>query len=129
MSCQSLYGTSLLPVLDNSASLALPKMREVHQGHVGVNHCKSPPDMIERSQQYVLIYKPHILAHQVSRNCPRWSLEDTKNNQKMDQVVPNCLTPLPPFSNLSADLAGLSRIKYKERKTWVLINLYNMWKS
>ena len=42
---QSLYGTSVLPVLHNSMSLALPIMREVHQGYVGVNHCKSPPNM------------------------------------------------------------------------------------
>ena len=47
----------------------------------------------------------------------------------MDQVVPDCLAPLPPFSNLSADLAGLSRIKYKERETWVLIYICNMLKA
>ena len=128
MSLQSLYESSVLPVLHNSTSLALPIMREVHQGYVGVNHWKSPPNMSGGSEQYALIYNPHNLAHQVSRNHPRWTLEDSKNNQKTDQVVPDCQTPLPPFSNLSADLAGLPGFKYKEGKTWFLIYLCNMLK-
>ena len=69
-SLQSLYGISELPVLHNSTRLALLIMREVHQGHDGVNHRKSPSDMIGRSRQYALIYKPYNLALQVSRNCP-----------------------------------------------------------
>ena len=120
MSLQSLYGISELPVLHNSMRLALLIMREVHQGHDGVNHQKSPSDMIGRSCQYALIYKPYNLALQVSRNCPRCSLEDAKkkrNSQKMGQIGLDSLTPSPPFSNVSADLAGPFRIKYKERKT------------
>ena len=50
-------------------------------------------------------------------------------NQKMGQVGLDCITPSPPFSNVSADLAGPFRIKYKERKTWVLIYLCNMSKA
>ena len=125
-SLRSLYGSSVLPVLHNSTSLALPIMSKVHQGYVGVNHWKSPPNMSGGSEQYALIYNPHNLAHQVSRNCPRWSLEDAKNNQKTDQVVPDCQTPSPPFSNLSADLAGLPGFKYKEGRTWYLICLCNV---
>ena len=108
---QTLYGISELPVLHNSTRLALLIMREVHQGQDGVNHRKSPSDMIGRSRQYALIYKPYNLALQVTRNCPRCSLEDAKrkrNNQKMGQVGLDCLTPLPPFSNVSTDLAGPS---------------------
>ena len=47
----------------------------------------------------------------------------------MGQVGLDCLTPSPPFSNVSADLAGPFRIKYKERKTWVLIYLCNVSKA
>ena len=47
----------------------------------------------------------------------------------MGQVGPDCLTPSPPFSNVSADLAGPFRIKFKERKTWVLIYLCNISKA
>ena len=117
---QTLYGISELPVLHNSTRLALLIMREVHQGQNGVNHRKCPSDMIGRSRQYALIYKPYNLALQVTKNCPRYSLEEAKskrNKQKMGQVGPDCLTPSPPFSNVSADLAGPFRIKYKERKT------------
>ena len=69
-SVQSLYGISELPVLHNSTRLALLIMREVHQGQDGVNHCKSPSDMIRRSWQYAFIYKPYSLALQVARDCP-----------------------------------------------------------
>ena len=88
--------------------------------------------MIRRSCQYALIYKPYNLALQVSRNCPRCSLEDAKkkrNSQKMGQIGLDSLVPSPPFSNVSADLAGPFRIKYKERKTWVLIYLCNVSKA
>merc|ERR1711873_347784 len=44
-SLQSLYGISELPVLHNSMRLPMLIMREVHQGHDGVNYCKSPSDM------------------------------------------------------------------------------------
>ena len=107
MSLRSLYESSVLPVLHNSTSLALLIMREVHQGCVGANHWKSSPSMAGGSEQYALTYNPHNLAHQVSRNRPQWSLEDAKNNQKTHHVVPECQTPSPPFSNLSADLARL----------------------
>ena len=76
--------------------------------------------MIRRSWQYALIYKPYSLALQVARDCPRCRLEDAerkRNNQKMGQVGLDSLTPSPPFSNVSADLARPFRIKYKERKT------------
>ena len=97
----------MLPVLHNATSLALQIRREVHQGYVGVNHWKSPPNMSGGSEQYALIYNPHNLAHQVSRNRPQWSLEDARNNQKTHHVIPEYQTPSPPFSNLSADLARL----------------------
>merc|ERR1711867_46415 len=129
---QTLYGISELPVLHNSTRLALLITREAHQGQAGVNHRKSPSDMIGRSWQYALIYKPYNLPLQVAKNCPRCSLEDAKskrNKQKMGQVGPDCQTPSPPFSNVSADLAGPFRIKNKERKTWVLIYLSNISKA
>ena len=47
----------------------------------------------------------------------------------MGQIGLDSLTPLPLFSNVSADLAGPFRIKYKERKTWVLIYLCNVSKA
>ena len=67
---ETLYGISDLPVLHNATRLALLIMREVHQGQDGVNHRKSPSDMIGRSRHYALIYKPYNLALQVTRNCP-----------------------------------------------------------
>ena len=78
---QTLYGISELPVLHNSTRLTLLIMKEVYQGQDGVNHCKSPSDMIERSQIYALIYKAYNLALQVTRSCPRCSLEDTKRKR------------------------------------------------
>ena len=41
----------------------------------------------------------------------------------------NCLSPSPPFSDVSTDLAGPFRIKYRERKTWILIYLCNVTKA
>ena len=49
--------------------------------------------------------------------------------QKIRQLNGNCLTPSPPFSDVSADLAGPFRIKYRERKTWILIYLCNVTKA
>ena len=128
MSLRSLYGSSVLPVLHNSTSLALPIMREVHQGCVGANHWKSSPSMAGGSEQYALTYNPHNFAHQVSRNCPQWSLEDARNYQKMHHVIPKHQTPSPPFSNLSADLARLPGSNYKEERNGSLIYLCNVLK-
>ena len=47
----------------------------------------------------------------------------------MGQIGLDSLVPSPPFSNVSAVLAGPFRIKYKERKTWVLIYLCNVSKA
>ena len=118
----------MLPVLHNSTSLALLIMREVHQGYVGVNHWKSPPNMSGGSEQYALIYNPHNLAHQVSRNRSQWSLEDARNDRKMHHVIPEYQTPSPPVSNLSADLARLPGSEYKEERNGSLIYLCNVLK-
>ena len=127
-SLQSLYGISELPVLDNSTRLALPIMREVHQGCIGANHWKSSPSMAGQSGQYAITYNPHNLGHQVSRNRTQWSLKDAKNNQKTNHDIPKYQTQSPPFRNLSADLARLPGSKYKEERTGFLIYLCNMLK-
>ena len=75
---------------------------------------------------------PYRWALQVSKTCPRCILEEAKRKtvqQKIGQLNGNCLTPSPPFSNVSADLAGPFRIKYRERKTWILIYLCNVTKA
>ena len=131
-SLRILYGVPELPIIHNSMRLALLIMKDVHQGHDAINRRKSPSDIIGRSRQYAVIFKPYNLALQVVRDCPQCSLDDAKKksiNQKMGQVGLNCITLSPPFSNVSADLAGLFRIKYKERKTWVLIYLCNVSKA
>ena len=92
----------------------------------------SPADIIGRAHQFAVIYKPYRLALQVSKSCPHCILEDAKKKpvqQKIGQLDGDCLTPSPPFSNISADLAGPFRIKYRERKTWVLIYLCNVTKA
>ena len=47
----------------------------------------------------------------------------------MGQVDLDCIIPSPPFINVSANLAGPFRIKFKERKTLVLIYFCNITKA
>ena len=61
--------------------------------YVGVDNWKSPPNMSGGSEQYALIYNPHNLAHQVSKNRPPWSLVDARNNPKTHHVIPEYQTP------------------------------------
>ena len=127
-----LYGISELPILHNSSRLALLIIREAHSGADSTSHRKSPSDIIGRARQFAVIYKPYRLALQVSKSCPRCILEEAKRKtvqQKIGQLDGNCLTPSPPFSDVSADLAGPFRIKYRERKTWILIYLCNVTKA
>ena len=107
-------------------------MREAHSGADSTSHRKSPSDIIGRARQFAVIYKPYRLALQVSKSCPRCILEEAKRKtvqQKIGQLNGNCLTPSPPFSDVSADLASPFRIKYRERKTWILIYLCNVTKA
>ena len=127
-----LYGIPELPVLHASTKLALLIMREAHSGADSLNHRRSPSDIIGRARQYALIYKPYSLALQVSKSCPRCILEEVRRKpvqQKIGQLDANCLTPSPPFSDVSADLAGPFRIKFRERKIWILIYLCNVTKA
>ena len=104
-------------------------IREAHCGADCTNHRRSPSDIIGRARQYAVIYKPYKLALQVSKTCPQCSLEEAKTKtvqQKIGQLDVSCVTPSPPFSNVSADLAGPFRIKYREQKTWILIYLCNV---
>ena len=87
--------------------------------------------VLVRSTQRV-VYKPYKLALQVSKSCPCCILEEAKRKtipQKIGQLDGNCLTPYSPFLDVSADLAGPFRIKYRERKTGILIYLYNVTKA
>lgn len=130
-SLMKLYGISELPILHNSSRLALLIMREAHSGADRTSHRKSPSDIIGRARQFAVIYKPYRLALQVSKSCPHCILEEAKRKtvqQKIGQLDGNCLTPSPPFLDVSADLAGPFMIKYKERKTWILIYLCNVTK-
>ena len=51
------------------------------------------------------------------------------SQQKMGLLPQECLTPSLPFSDVSADLAGPFKLKYKEKKTWILIYLCNVSKA
>ena len=112
-----LYGIPELPVLQNSSRLALLIMREAHSGADSMSHRRSTSDIIGRAQQFALIYNPYKLALQVSKSCPHCILEEIKGKtvqQKIGQLDVNCVTPSPPFSDVSADLAGPFRIKYRK---------------
>ena len=39
------------------------------------------------------------------------------------------LSPSPPFTDVSADLTGPFKLKGKERKTWILVYLCNVYKA
>ena len=55
-------------------------------------------------------------------------LEDAKARrieQKIGEIEVDRLKPSPPFNNVTVDLAGPFRIKYKEKKVWSLIYLCN----
>ena len=47
----------------------------------------------------------------------------------MGLLPQECLTPSLPFSDVLADLAGLFKLKYKEKKSWILIYLCNVNKA
>ena len=81
---------------------------------------------------FALVYKPYKLALNVLKSCPRYILDQAKQKtvqQKIGQLDPDCLSPSPPFSDVSADLAGPFKLKYRERKTWILIYLCNVSKA
>ena len=131
-SLMKLYGIAKLPILHNTSRLALLIMREAHSRADSTSHRRSPADIIGRACQFSVIYKPYRLALQVSKSCPRCILEEAKKKpvqQKIGQLNGDCLTPSPPFSDVSADLAGPFCIKHRERKTWVLIYLCNISKA
>ena len=55
-------------------------------------------------------------------------LEEAKTkriDQKIGEIEVDRLKPSPPFNNVTVDLAGPFRIKYKEKKVWALIYLCN----
>ena len=55
-------------------------------------------------------------------------LEDAKAKrikQKIGEIEVDRLKPAPPCNNVTVDLAGRFRIKYKEKKVWALIYLCN----
>ena len=115
-----LYGISELPILHNSTRLALLIMRESHSGADSTSHRRSPADIIGRACQFAVLYNPYRLALQVSKSCPCCILEEAKKKpvqQKIGQLNEDCLTPSPPFNDVSADLTGPFHIKHRERKT------------
>ena len=124
-----LYHISELLILHNTSILALLIMREAHSGADSTSHRRSPADIIGRSCQFPVIYKPYRLALQVSKSCHCCILEEAKKKpvqQKIGQLNDDCLTP---FNDVSADLAGPFCIKHRKRKTWVLIYLCNLSKA
>ena len=104
-----LYDIAELSVLPNTSRLALLIMREAHSRADSTSHRRSPVDIIGRACQFAVIYKPYRLALQVSKSCPCCILEEVKKKpvqQKIRQLNGDCLTPSPPFSDVSADHAG-----------------------
>ena len=119
-------------MLHNTSRLALLILREAHAGADGTSHRRSPSDIIGRGRMFALVYKPYKLALTVSQLCPCCVLDKAKQNpaqQKMGLLSQDCLTPSPPFSDVSEDLAGPFKLKYRERKTWILIYLCNISKA
>ena len=128
-SLKKLYGIKELPVLHNSTRLALLIMREAHSGPDSTNHQRLPSDIIRRAWSFALVYKPYKLALYVSKSCPCCILDQAKQRtvqQKIGQLNLNCLSPSPPFLDLSKDLPGPFKLKHRERKTWILIYLCNV---
>ena len=68
---------------------------------------------------FAVIIKPYNLAVSVSSGYPRCNLQEAKAKkvqQKIGQIKVDRLKPAPPFSNITADLAGPFCIKPKESR-------------
>ena len=62
-------------------------LREAHMGPDNLSHRRSPADIIGRSREYAVIFKPYHLAVSVVRSCPRCLLEDAKAKRVKQKIV------------------------------------------
>ena len=90
----ALYSVGELPVIHNTSRLAKMILREAHMGQDNLSHRKSPSDIIGRSREHAVIYKPYHLAVSVVKSCPRCMLEEAKTKrlgQKIGEIEVNRL--------------------------------------
>ena len=115
-------------MIHNTTRLARMILREAHMGPDNLSHRRSPSYVIGRNREYAVLYKLYHLAVSVVKSCPRCMLEEAKTkriDQKIGEIEVDRLKPSPPFNNVTVDLAGPFRIRYREKKVWALVYLCN----
>ena len=65
-------------MIHNTTRLAKMILREAHMGPDNLSHRRSPADIIGRSREFAVIFKPYHLAVSAVKSCPRCLLEDAK---------------------------------------------------
>ena len=121
-----LFGRKSLPVTSANSKLAKLILQGAHQGVLQFNHQKSQ-DALARSQGVAFIYHGEDLAKKIRQECVLCTLREAKRcEQLIGKISPTRLSPSPPFTSVTADVAGPyiiqdSTSSTRISKVWALI--------